>query len=1006
MPPHTKLIKTSPFDDIIEFTNFAFNFKLFFHAHVKDFIAILNKNGVDGLLKRSVQELPDTIDFSVKYSPEPEPYFTRLPYPVSTVDFQYDGSYSSYNWELFFHTPMLIATRLSTDQRFEEARTWFHYIFDPTSTQLDPGDTLKPKKRFWQFKPFYDEAAKDIQTLDELLKNAADLAAQVPRWQDDPFNPHLIARMRISAYMKNVVMKYIDNLVAWGDQLFRRDTIESINEATNLYILAYQILAERPEQIPPRATHAESTFDAIKDQLDDFSNTMVDIETILTVSPLPVTGSSSSSAALGKMFYFCVPRNENLLQYWDTVEDRVFKIRHSMNIEGVVRTLPLFEPPIDPLLLIRAFAAGMDLSSILSDLFAPLPGYRFSFMIQKANELCNELKSLGSSLLQVLEKRDAEALALMRSEQEQQLLKAVLDIKQQQVEDAQAAVDIATKSLQNVYLKNQYYNSRPFVNALEKQHLDSIQKGMLLSLAQNEIELMGSTLGIIPDLKFGAPTSIGATFGGSNLSSAMSAISHSIGIFASINNSQGVMASTLGSYNRRRDDWKFQADSSNIEIEQSLKQVISAEIKLGIAKAERDNQQLQIDNAQKLDDYMRNQKFTNQDLYDWMKGQLSTVYFQSYQLAYDLAKKAQQCYNQELGKTGGKAANFIQFGYWDSLKKGLLSGEKLQFDLRRMESSFYDENKREQEITKNISLAVINAEALLQLRATGICDFDISELLFEMDFPSHYFRKIKSVSLSIPCIAGPYTSISARLQLAKSYICFSTAAANEVVDFTPGAILPASFITGVTTADGISTSNAQNDSGMFELNFRDERYMPFEGAGVISQWHLELPKVIRQFDYNTISDIILTIRYTAKEATVSSFKTNVETKLGGITNNIIQSINEGSGFYRLLSLKRDFPSDFYKMQNGTATTYAIPIPASSFPFFTKDFPISLNAVTEFYDAGKLKDGTGNLTPTADITSTNPKNDPVDEKWNLNLNYIVADIKKIQDVLVLINYKLG
>jgi hypothetical protein len=28
----------------------------------------------------------------------------------------------------------------------------------------------------------------------------------------------------------------------------------------------------------------------------------------------------------------------------------------------------------------------------------------------------------------------------------------------------------------------------------------------------------------------------------------------------------------------------------------------------------------------------------------------------------------------------------------------------------------------------------------------------------------------------------------------------------------------------------IATSNAQNDDGMFELNFRDERYLPFEGA--------------------------------------------------------------------------------------------------------------------------------------------------------------------------------
>ena len=42
-------------------------------------------------------------------------------------------------------------------------------------------------------------------------------------------------------------MRYLDNLIAWGDQLFRRDTIESINEATQLYVLAAEILGPRPE---------------------------------------------------------------------------------------------------------------------------------------------------------------------------------------------------------------------------------------------------------------------------------------------------------------------------------------------------------------------------------------------------------------------------------------------------------------------------------------------------------------------------------------------------------------------------------------------------------------------------------------------------------------------------------------------------------------------------------------------------------------------------------------
>jgi Tc toxin complex TcA C-terminal TcB-binding domain len=37
------------------------------------------------------------------------------------------------------------------------------------------------------------------------------------------------------------------------------------------------------------------------------------------------------------------------------------------------------------------------------------------------------------------------------------------------------------------------------------------------------------------------------------------------------------------------------------------------------------------------------------------------------------------------------------------------------------------------------------------------------------------------------------------------------------------------------------SSSGQNDTGLFEMNPRDERYLPFEGSGVISEWQLQLP---------------------------------------------------------------------------------------------------------------------------------------------------------------------
>src|SRR5205807_7756578 len=124
-----------------------------------------------------------------------------------------------------------------------------------------------------------------------------------------------------------------------------------------------------------------------------FSNALVEVETLVPL--LPGTGPTGADPAPLPMLYFCIPQNDKMLGYWDTVADRLYKIRHCMNIEGVVRQLALFEPPIDPAALVKAVAGGMSLSSALADLNAPMPLYRFDVLLQKANEVCNDVKALG-----------------------------------------------------------------------------------------------------------------------------------------------------------------------------------------------------------------------------------------------------------------------------------------------------------------------------------------------------------------------------------------------------------------------------------------------------------------------------------------------------------------------------------------------------------------------------------------------------------------------------------
>ena len=74
-------------------------------------------------------------------------------------------------------------------------------------------------------------------------------AAALQDWLAHPFDPHRVARLRIGAYAKATVMKFLDNLIAWGDSLYAQYTMENVAQAEQLYIFADLILGPRPEQV-------------------------------------------------------------------------------------------------------------------------------------------------------------------------------------------------------------------------------------------------------------------------------------------------------------------------------------------------------------------------------------------------------------------------------------------------------------------------------------------------------------------------------------------------------------------------------------------------------------------------------------------------------------------------------------------------------------------------------------------------------------------------------------
>jgi hypothetical protein len=1016
---------------------YSYNFENFFHPYVGALIQQLNQTDVPGMLSSNYLKTLNNPYTAQEYQRNPTNDATLTvtlePRDIETIS---GGPYAGYNWELLYHLPVAVAVHLSNNQRFAEAQEWFHLIFNPTNTDL----TVTAPQRFWTSFVFNDPnnpiSAAPIQSLLALLDStdptqAAAKQAVISGYDaimQQPFDPFVVARNRPSAFQWYVVMKYLDNLIAWGDSLFLQDTIETINEATLCYVLAANLLGEKPQSMPqPGQTSARNFLQLKQAGLDAMSNALIDLEAQfpfnLSPAPVPAGDGTDMSGALfgiGRALYFCVPQNQNLLAYWDTVADRLFKIRNSENIQGVFQQLPLFDPPLDPGMLVQAAAAGIDISSVVAGLNQPLGPMRTPYLVQKALELTAEVRSLGAGLLSAIEKGENEQLALLRQSHEVALQTLVQNVRFLQWKHTQEATNALLKSRASVLERYKNYlrllgqtpdgTNAPDNFTLNRSEIteatfDDLYATLVtaydlpvptqtlapLQLAQgsspssssgasgigvlylntNEDAELNTHLPTARDTRFasGVSNTVAAALqpipsaeahlafwgmgihsnivSGDELAKIARFAGEILQVAAAHESDQAGIASKTASYQRRADEWMHQVNLAARDLMAIGRQIIGSLIAEQAAYHDYTNVKTQIQQAQEVQAFLQN-KFTNAQFYDWMGSELSGLYYQYYRFACDTARRAEATMKRELMRPELDDTQFIQFNYWDSGHQGLLSGEALCFDLKRLEMAYHDNNTRELEMTRHVSLRQLDPMALIDFRVTGSCTVSIPEWLYDRDCPGHYMRRIKSVALSIPSVVGPYASVNCTLSLQASSVRTSPLLANGVYGRDPTQD-DIRFIDYFGATDVVVTSGASNDSGMFETNLHDERFLPFEGAGAISTWTLTLPAELRAFDYSTISDVIVHVRYTAREA-------------GGLlgqtaTNELLKIFADASRSPQalILNLKYDFPTEWATFVNGAgASRFTATIDTSFLPYYVQSMTKTtvIGAVRAFCDDGK------------------------------------------------------
>lgn len=772
-------------------------------------------------------------------------------------------------WELLFHLPFAVAIRLLQAERFEEARRWLHLIFDPT--QATPGDP----DSLWRFPPF--RAPGEAYS--------ASLSSQLERWSEQPLTPHAVARLRWSAFQRAVVMRYLDCLIGWGDQSFREERRESVQQAQQLYTMAQELLGPRPEPQLRNAPREVITYRTAQQQAAPAGQEWIG------ASGVDLDGFDADDALslLGLPQGLSIPPNPHLLSYWDTLDDRLYKIRNCLTLDGRRAALPLFEAPLDPGALAAVVARG-GLAALSA---APIATsqLRFRSLLDLSRRLLSDARSLSASYQAAIERGDAEALAQLRAAREASLLDEGRQAKIEAFEAAQIVLDRLEVTRTRVeedltFTTGQLHGDVTYGRSpAERIYLRDLGEAHRFKELASGYGIVANLMSLLPQTHVSFPP--GVEWGGQQLVNAARAFEGVWSLMSSMASDRAAQAEIDARHERRAAQWRHGADQLRRQLEEI--EIQRAEAAVGVTLAQRaleDHDRQRADAAEIA--AVLQQRFTNAELYSWLQGQLGALLQQTLDQARDAAQMALRAARWELvDDTFGDSLDLS--GGWDPSRRGLLAAEALMQQLNALELAYTKQLTRRPFVKRSISLAALHPLALLELQRSGVCAFEISEATLAGDHPHAHARVLRRVGITVPTVVGPHTPVNGRLER------------TDLGSGTPRALHP-----GISQQILISTG--QLDQGV-DPQAPAELYAPFEGSWVASRWQLSIPAGTNRFDLASISDVIVHLEYTCDLSSPPDPQPTMPAALGEAY---------GSRTPVFLSLRRHFASEWSRArQNGT-----------------------------------------------------------------------------------------
>lgn len=172
-----------------------------------------------------------------------------------------------------------------------------------------------------------------------------------------------------------------------------------------------------------------------------------------------------------------------------------------------------------------------------------------------------------------------------------------------------------------------------------------------------------------------------------------------------------------------------------------------------------------------------------------------------------------------------------------------------------------------------------------------------------MDFLGYYMWWIKFVFVMVLVVFGLYVSLNCMFMLLLYKYCVLVLVVGLYGEKEDGGG-DSRFRGDFVLVKLVVISSGQQDVGLFELNFKDERYLLFEGVGVISEWKMEFFIVVRQFDYEIIVDVVMQFRYIFWVDDLLKFVVE------GVVR-VLMGVVGGKSCYVFLDVVNDFLGEWY-----------------------------------------------------------------------------------------------